>query len=630
MRQLIHKIRSLGRWKFRLTTIHIKPIVGSKFLPGSMLFPFPGVEKEKNINLSIEDLATVVDQIKDEIPYWDIKCLINQVETILDIDPSLPENEILQILSKNVREYLGAEFASIWLYDPEWEEMVSFGSRPSLFKDHKEAIPFEDAIAAEVVKTHQSYLVSNIFKEEKCKNKEKAAEFGICSMLSVPVSLLRYSTKDVDTQGVLQMSYKEEDKVFTPLEVMIAEMLSRQIGYAIAVRRIIYLHKLNVTKDKILEHALLKLARREGVKMKDMFNALVPELVDIIKIQRCSLFSVVEDRKHVILEAGYPEAEHGIGQVSSVKEPYINLIVNQTSPFGEFENEKIYPTYILIHNPKESCLLSPHLKRFLESHHINSVLYVPLRVDDTAKYFLAFDAQAHHRRFTDEEIKIFIFFGKELMKGLRLEKVDDILHDFRNPAIAAAGFVKRVQKILKHGDYASNKEKVDQALDIILEETSRIQELALTLYGEGKEGIVDLTAELERRFLLNEEAMKELKRENIHLVKGELESPLWIRCFPLHIERVLDNLLNNASNAVPEEGGELSIRSYRKDCWAVAEITNSSRNSEEKIEQCLIGEVKGRGMYITTRLVTHMGGRLEVESREGQTTFHMLLPLIEA
>jgi signal transduction histidine kinase len=113
-------------------------------------------------------------------------------------------------------------------------------------------------------------------------------------------------------------------------------------------------------------------------------------------------------------------------------------------------------------------------------------------------------------------------------------------------------------------------------------------------------------------------------------VKGNLESSLWIRCFPIHIERVLDNLLNNASNATPEEGGELSIRSYRKDYWAVAEITNSSQISEEGKDEGLVNESRGRGLHITTRLIKHMGGRLEVESKEGQTTFHVLLPLIEA
>src|SRR4030043_805463 len=95
----------------------------------------------------------------------------------------------------------------------------------------------------------------------------------------------------------------------------------------------------------------------------------------------------------------------------------------------------------------------------------------------------------------------------------------DILHDFKNPAIAAGGFAKRVKKIMEDGDYPLKKEKVDQALDIILNETSRIQELALTLHGEGKEEVVDLTEKLKKRFLINEEAIKELKRENIRLVE---------------------------------------------------------------------------------------------------------------
>jgi signal transduction histidine kinase len=91
---------------------------------------------------------------------------------------------------------------------------------------------------------------------------------------------------------------------------------------------------------------------------------------------------------------------------------------------------------------------------------------------------------------------------------------------------------------------------------------------------------------------------------------------------------VLDNLLNNASNAVPEEGGALSIRSYRRDSWAVAEITNSGEIREEDRARSLVGNGKGRGISITTRLIKRMGGKVEVESREGETTFRVMLPLV--
>jgi signal transduction histidine kinase len=583
---------------------------------------------EKGIHLPLEEVNRVADLIKDEMLYWYVNQLITQVEKILDIDPSLTEREILQLVARTIVENLGAEASSIRIYDPERKEMVSYGTYPSPTENDEEVIPFEDTIAGEVVKTHQSYLVPNILEEKRYKNKEKVEKLGIRSMLAVPIYLHRFS-KDVDTEGVLQIYYKEEGKVFTPLEVEVAEMFSKRVGYVIALKRINYLHKLNVTKDKILEHIYQKLARGEGIKMKDLFNSVVPELVDIMKIQRCALFSVTEDHEHIILEAGYPETAHGIGKVRSVKEElYAKVIVDQTGPFGSFENEKIFAHYILITNPKGTLLLPPDIKHFLETQQINSVLYIPFGMDETVRYFLVFDAQAHHRRFTEEQIEILTFFGKELTKGLKLEKMDDILHDFKNPAIAVAGFAKRVQKILKEEAYPKNK-KVDQALDILLKETSRIQELALTLHEKGMESVIDLTEVSKRRFLINEETLKELHRGNIQLIERKLESPLWVRCFPLHIERVIDNLLNNASKAIPEKGGELSIRTYRKDPWAVVEINNTGQISEDEKDRFILGEGRGRGLHISTRLVKNMRGTMSVESKEGQTTFSIMLPLVE-
>jgi len=587
--------------------------------------------KEKGSSLSSEEAVTIAHVIGEEILDRYVDRLISQAETILEINPALEEQEILEALAQKVVEYLGAIAASIRIYDPGREEMVSFGSYPGIPEGREEAIPFEDTIAGEVVKTRRSYFVPNILNEERYKDKEKVWRHGIHSMLAVPISIPRFSLRDVDTEGVLQIYYREEDKVFTPLEAKTAEMFSRRVSYVIARKRIVDLQKLNMTKDKIVEQIFQKLGRREGIKMKEVFNIVIPELVDIMRIQRCALFSVSEDRTHVVLEAGFPERLHGIGKVFDVKVPYIDAVVNQTGPFGAFANEKIYPAYILIANPRESCLLPPDLQRFLETQQINSVLYIPLRVNHVVKYFLVFDAQAQHERFTDEQIEILTFFGKELMKGLRLEKMDDILHDFKNPAIAAAGFAKRVLKILENGEYPSKAEKVHQALDIILKETTRIQGLALTLHMESKEGreqVIDLTEKLKDRFLINEEAIQELMRENIRLVKEDLEPSLWIRCFPVHIERVLDNLFNNATKAIPEEGGRLSVRSYRKDSWAVAEITNTGQISEEDRDRYLLGDGKGRGIHITTRLVKWMAGKMEVESGEGQTTFRVMFPIV--
>jgi len=95
-------------------------------------------------------------------------------------------------------------------------------------------------------------------------------------MLAVPISLPRFSPEGSPTQGVLQIFYRQEDKVFTPFEVQMSEVLSRRIGYVIARKRILSLQEMNVSRDRILEDIYLRLARREGIKMKDVFNSVIP------------------------------------------------------------------------------------------------------------------------------------------------------------------------------------------------------------------------------------------------------------------------------------------------------------------------------------------------------------------
>ena len=274
---------------------------------------------EKGVNLSGADLPEVVDRIKDEILNQYVERIIHQVETILEIDPRLSEKEILRSLARNVVQFLGADFASIRIYDSFGEGEPSSSYSPLLGEDILELTPFDKMIASEVIRTQRSHQIPNIFKDPNYQDKEKAREIGIHSMLAVPISLPRFTSQGAATQGVLQIFYKKEDKVFTPLDVQMAEVLSRRVGYVIARKRILSLQKINVTRDKILEDIYLRLARREGIKMKDVFNSVIPALADFMKIQRCTLFSVMEDREHVNLEAVFPGAEHGIGKVFSAK-----------------------------------------------------------------------------------------------------------------------------------------------------------------------------------------------------------------------------------------------------------------------------------------------------------------------
>ena len=61
------------------------------------------------------------------------------------------------------------------------------------------------------------------------------------------------------------------------------------------------------------------------------------------------------------------------------------------------------------------------------------------------------------------------------MQAQRLEQLDDTLHDFKNPAIAIAGFARRLNTLLQKEAPWKETETIKKYLDILVEETSRMQ-----------------------------------------------------------------------------------------------------------------------------------------------------------
>jgi hypothetical protein len=304
----------------------------------------------KSSGLSRGELEELVRQVRNRVVYDEVDRLVDEVENIIEINPNLTEREILEGAAQRIVEYLGAAAASIRIFDPKRREMVSFGSYDYDGEKRQKSIPFEDSIAGEV-------------------------------MLAVPMNIPRFSIRDLDIRGVIQIYYEEEDRRFTPLERKIAEVLARRVTYVIARKRILSLQRLNETKEKIVEKIYRKLGKREGIRLRDFFRLIIPEIANLVKIQSCSLFSVRGNRREVVLEAGYPE-EHGyheVGKVFDIRdELYFDAVINQQSP-GEYEHEVITPSYLLIKGPSKSQLITEGLRRFTQVHNIHSILYIPLR-----------------------------------------------------------------------------------------------------------------------------------------------------------------------------------------------------------------------------------------------------------
>lgn len=553
-----------------------------------------------------------------------------QVEEIIEINPDLSETEIFTKVTRYMVEFLGALSASVRIYDPNTSQMLSFGSHPYQEGSRTAYIPLEDTIAGEVVKWQQTYLVPSILKEELYRDKSVIERRGVRSMMAVPFAVPRFFPHEREMVGVIQIYYEEEDRRFPPLDIQMAEVMARRLTFVIGRKKILSLYRVNEKKEAIVQKIFQKLGSRGGVKMKDVFTQVIPEIADIINVQSCALFSVSEDLEQVVLEAGYPDTPgyHGIGKSFPVKsEPAFELLLGRQVYTQESPYEVLTPSYLLVIDPQHSDKISNNLKNFAADHNINSILYVPLKINDEITHFMTFDALDLRKGYSEWEIEIFLFLGRELMQAQKIERLDDTLHDFKNPAIAIAGFARRLKAILAQETPLSHNETIQKYLDILVEETSRIQEMALSIHQAGQEPIVNLTEILKKRFEINKEAIKEMLKANVILEEGYYLDPLFVRCYPIYLERILDNLFNNATKAIPLNGGRLSVRTYLDGNLACAEISNSGQISEEDRLNLLEGEGRGRGIYITHRLIRLLKGRIEVKVGKNSTTMIIGFPI---
>ena len=587
----------------------------------------------KDVPVDDDFWPLVIEWFNDHVLFGFLEQVMRQVDTIVDINPELSERQILEGATQYIVEFLGAHHASVRIYDPQSEQMLSFGSYPSEEEQRQTFIPLEGSIAGEVVKSLRTCLVPNILDEERYQDKDVIRKKGVHSLMAIPLEITRFFPSERDTVGVIQVYYTEKNRSFTPIEIQVANVMAKRLSFVIARKRVLYMNRLNEKREAIVQHIFKTLGSHGGIKMKEVFDRVIPVLADMVNLQSSALFSITEDFNNVILEAGYPErgGYHSIGKSFPVStEPVYELLMKLREYSGDSAYEMVTPSYILIVDPQRSDLISKSLKQFASSYNINSILYVPLTVDGELTHFMTFDALDQRQRYRDDEIDIFLFLGRELMKAQKIERLDDALHDFKNPAIATAGFARRLKKLLEKEDREDTRKQVLKYADILLEETSRLQELAMSLYQVGKEEVVNLTEVLQRRFGINKEAIREQLKQNVTLEEGPFDPDLKVLCYRINVERVFDNLLNNATKAIPLKGGVLAIRTYADGQWACVEISNTGHLTEEDRVRILEGEARGRGLYITHRIIRLLNGKVEIRVGKDTTTFVVRLPRHEA
>jgi signal transduction histidine kinase len=222
-----------------------------------------------------------------------------------------------------------------------------------------------------------------------------------------------------------------------------------------------------------------------------------------------------------------------------------------------------------------------------------------------------------------------------------------ISHDLKTPATIIKGNANLLQRALARAD-SDGSAQISEGLEVIDESTAQLVRLVdelldLTRLRMGHEleldiGPADLIKIVRR---LATEYQKISPRHTIHVetddrrVLGDWDEA--------RIERIVSNLLSNAVKYSPR-GGEISVGVSQEErdhqAWAILVVRDNGIGiPPAEVDRVFepyyrasntAGTVSGSGIGLagTRHIVEQHGGHIAVESRAGDTTFTVRLPLL--
>ena len=206
-----------------------------------------------------------------------------------------------------------------------------------------------------------------------------------------------------------------------------------------------------------------------------------------------------------------------------------------------------------------------------------------------------------------------------------------VAHEINNPMAFVTSNIRGLSRDLSAQPQLPGplREYVDEVLPETLDGIRRVNDIMADLrcFARG-----DLEAPVE--FDLNREVTSALRRSRDELkgrcrVELDLSELPPLRGRPRQIGQVIVNLLANAGQALPEQGGVVEVRTRFEQGEALVEVRDNGVGMSTEVRRSLflpffttrpVGEGTGLGLAVAYGIVTGHGGRIDVESEPARGT----------
>ena len=215
-----------------------------------------------------------------------------------------------------------------------------------------------------------------------------------------------------------------------------------------------------------------------------------------------------------------------------------------------------------------------------------------------------------------------------------------IAHEINNPVAIMLEEAGWIEDLLEEEEFrqSENLEEFKRALTQIKTQGARCKAIIQNLvsFGQkkslkvGEVHINDLVAEVVKTH------EKRVRAGNVKIDSHFAESLPDCRLSPSEMQQVLDNLINNALDAVDPQNGRVSVSTRTDGQDVVISVSDNGpgipkahldRIFDPFFTTKPVGKGTGLGLSICYGLIEKMGGTINVESEPGRgTTFHIRLP----
>ncbi len=227
----------------------------------------------------------------------------------------------------------------------------------------------------------------------------------------------------------------------------------------------------------------------------------------------------------------------------------------------------------------------------------------------------------------------FVYTGTSILKA-EIDRYTNIIENILQTQSNSTEQIKLDSK-----EYIETKKSIEQTIQDIELGSKRVTEIVDSLQNfsrlnENDVKTIDINKSINSTLtILGSHAREKL----VTITKHYTEESIKVECFPASINQVFVNLLTNAIDACPNNGGEININVYQNEKSCFIEVEDNgygiSKSNISKIFDPFfttkgIGKGTGLGLSISYNIIKKHNGSISVESEQNnKTVFKLEIPL---